>query len=49
MKMLSFMSQLIMTRMAVKLSDMGSCSMKSMLIECHRQSGIGSSCNNLYG
>ena len=34
------------TRMDVKPLKRGSCSMKSMLIECHGRSGIGSGCRS---
>jgi len=34
-----------MTRMEVNLSEEGSCSMKSMDMECHGRAGIGSCFN----
>ena len=37
------------TKIDVKPFDGGSCSMKSMLIECHGLSGIGSGCRRPYG
>jgi hypothetical protein len=49
MKIHSFDSQSMTTSIAVKPFDGGSCLMKSMLIECHRHSSIGSHCRRLYG
>ena len=49
MNMLSFDKRSIITSIAVKPSDDGSCSMKSMEIECQGRSGIGSGCSRPYG
>ena len=46
MKILSLDNWLMTTRMVVKLLEAGNCSMKSMLTECQRRSGIGSSCRS---
>ena len=45
MNTLSFVRQSITTKIAVKPLEAGSCSMKSILIECQGRSGIGNSCN----
>jgi len=44
MKILSLDRWLMTTKMAMKPFDRGSCLMKSMLIECHGQSGIRRGC-----
>jgi hypothetical protein len=49
MKMHSFDSQSMTTSVVVKPFDSGSSLMKSMLIECHGHSSIGSSCRRPYG
>ena len=48
-KTLSLERRSITTKIEVKPFDDGSCLIKSILIECHGRSGIGSGCRRLYG
>ena len=49
MKITCFESQSTTTRIAVYSDEVGSCSMKSIEIECQGQSGIGSCLSRPYG